>query len=257
MQSVYELNPGNNVAGRKGRKLALVTGASGDMGRAISQVLARDGMHVLLHAHQNPENADRLAAKIRQSGGSAETLQFDVCDNKLCEKILAQICADQAIQVLVSNAGIQNDAPMAGMGPQQWNDVVDVNLNGFFNVCQPLLLPMARTRWGRIIAVSSIAAKLGNRGQSNYAAAKAGLESAVRSLSQEMASRGITANCVAPGVITGKMTEGVFDDGFIKQMIPAKRAGEPEEVAELIGFLASERSAYITGQVIGINGGMA
>ncbi|HDH08881.1 MAG TPA: SDR family oxidoreductase, partial [Gammaproteobacteria bacterium] len=148
------------------------------------------------------------------------------------------------------------DAPLAGMSHEQWHRVVDVSLHGFYNVTQPLLLPMMRTRWGRVIAVSSVAAQLGNRGQANYAAAKAGLHGAIKSLSQELASRGITANIVAPGIIQGEMTDNTFDKETIKKMVPAQRAGKPEEVADLVAFLASDRAAYISGQVIGINGGI-
>ena len=161
------------------------------------------------------------------------------------------------IQVLVNNAGIHDDAVMPGMSTAQWSRVIDVSLNGFFNVTQPLLMPMIRTRWGRIVNISSVAAIMGNRGQANYAAAKAGLHGATKSLSLELASRGITVNTVAPGIIESPATEAIFPKEAIVKLVPMQRAGQPEEVAELVSFLASPRAAYISGQIISINGGMA
>jgi len=159
--------------------------------------------------------------------------------------------------VLVNNAGIHDDAPLAGMSAAQWRRVVDVSLNGFFNVTQPLLLPMMGTRWGRIVSLSSVAAVLGNRGQANYAAAKAGLHGASKSLALEVASRGVTVNVVAPGIIESAMTALLFDAEAIKAMVPMKRAGTADEVASLVAFLASPEAGYISGQVISINGAMA
>jgi 3-oxoacyl-[acyl-carrier protein] reductase len=161
------------------------------------------------------------------------------------------------IQILVNNAGIHADAPLAGMSREQWRSVIDVTLNGFYNVTQPLLLPMMSTRWGRIISLSSIAAITGNRGQANYAAAKAALHGASKSLAHELASRGVTVNVVAPGIIESPMTEQSFPAERIKQLVPMQRAGRPDEVAELVGFLSSEGAAYISAQVISINGAMA
>ncbi len=158
--------------------------------------------------------------------------------------------------MLVNNAGIHDDAVMPGMKPEQWSRVVDVSLNGFFNVTQPLLLPMLGTRWGRIVSVSSVAALSGNRGQTNYAAAKAGLHGATKALALELASRGITVNAVAPGIIESPMSGETFDRESIERLVPMKRPGKPEEVADLIGFLASERAGYISGQIISINGAM-
>ena len=237
-------------------KQALVTGGSGDIGSAICHKLAQQGMHVIVHAMNRPERAEQVAASIIKSGGSAESICFDVTDAEASRKILENELADRPIQVIVSNAGIHDDAPLAGMSSKQWHRVIDVSLHGFYNVTQPLLLPMMRTRWGRVVAISSIAGQLGNRGQANYAAAKAGLHGAIKSLSQELASRGVTANVVAPGIIQGEMTEAVFDQDMIKKMVPAQRAGTPDEVAELVAFLASDKAAYISGQVIGINGGI-
>jgi 3-oxoacyl-[acyl-carrier protein] reductase len=161
------------------------------------------------------------------------------------------------IQILVNNAGIHDDAVMPGMRQEQWASVIDVSLNGFFNVTQPLLLPMIRTRWGRIINISSVAAVMGNRGQANYAAAKAGLHGATRALALELASRGITVNTVAPGIIASPATDTIFPKEAIAKLVPMQRAGQPEEVADLVAFLASERAGYISGQLISINGAMA
>jgi 3-oxoacyl-[acyl-carrier protein] reductase len=157
----------------------------------------------------------------------------------------------------VHNAGIHDDAPLAGMGEGQWRRVIDVSLHGFFHATQPLLLPMARARFGRIVAVSSVAATLGNRGQVNYAAAKSALHGAAKSLAREMASRNITVNVVAPGIIEGHLTETLFAPDQVKAMIPAGRTGTPAEVAGVVAFLCSDAASYLNGQVIGVNGGMA
>ena len=238
-------------------KRALITGGSGAIGAAIARRLARDGLHVIVHANRNREQAEAVAGEIRSAGGSAETTAFDVADGKASAQALETLLAVGPIQVLVNNAGIHDDAPLAGMTPQQWKRVVDVSLHGFFNVTQPLLLPMLATRWGRIVSVSSIAAVIGNRGQANYAAAKAGLHGASKSLALEIASRGVTVNVVAPGIIQTPMTANVFSVEQIAALVPMKRAGSADEVAELVAFLASSEAGYITGQVISINGGMA
>ena len=236
---------------------ALVTGGSGDLGGAICRQLAADGLHVIVHANANLARAEQLVADIRAAGGSAQAIAFDVADEDATRAGIDALLADGPVQVVVNNAGIHDDAPMAGMSSAQWRRVVDVSLHGFFHVTQPLLLPMARTRWGRIVSVSSVAAVLGNRGQTNYAAAKAALHGATKSLAREMASRGITANVVAPGVIAGRMAQQTFTEDAIRQMVPAARAGRPEEVAALVTFLCSEAAGYINGQVIGIDGGMS
>ncbi|MGY1425986.1 3-oxoacyl-ACP reductase FabG [Lysobacter sp. A289] len=235
---------------------ALVTGGSGDIGSAICARLAADGMHVIVHANANLERAAQVVAAIHHEGGSAQAVGFDVTDGAATRTAIDTLLLDGPIQVVINNAGIHDDAPMAGMDEEQWRRVIDVSVHGFFNVTQPLLLPMARTRWGRVVSVSSVAAVLGNRGQSNYAAAKSALHGASKSLAREMASRGITVNVVAPGVIEGRMADQAFAPEMIKQMVPAGRAGQPAEVAALVGFLCSRDAGYINGQVIGVNGGM-
>ena len=235
---------------------ALVTGGSGSIGAAACRRLAADGRHVYVHANSRPPRAEKLAAEITASGGSAQAVSFDIADRDATGTALQKLLDDGPIQIVVNNAGVHDDAVMPGMRPEQWSRVIDVSLNGFFNVTQPLLIPMIGTRWGRIVSVSSVAALAGNRGQTNYAAAKAGLHGATKALALELASRGITVNVVAPGIIESAMTEDVFSRDAIEKFVPMKRAGTPEEVAELIGFLASERAAYISGQIISINGAM-
>ena len=235
---------------------ALVTGGSGGLGSVIAMQLAQDGYDVWVHANSQLQKAEQLVEDIRQAGGCAHAICFDLTDINATEKSIETILKTGAIQVLVNNAGIHDDAVMAGMTYEQWQKVIDVSLNGFFNVTQPLLLPMIRTRWGRVINIASVAGIMGNRGQANYAAAKAGLIGASKTLALELASRKITVNVVAPGVMAGEMADSSFPQERIKQIVPMQRAGEPQEVADLVSFLASEKSSYITGQVISINGGV-
>lgn len=236
---------------------ALVTGGSGAIGAAICRRLAADGLHVIVHANSHLASAQSLCDELQNSGGSAQAVQFDVTDSNATQTTLEALLEDGPIQVLVNNAGIHDDAVFPGMQRQQWHRVIDVSLHGFFNVTQPLSMPMIRSRWGRIISISSIAGLTGNRGQTNYAAAKGALHAASKSLALELATRGITVNAVAPGIISSDMTKDVFDSTTIANLVPMKRAGKPEEVAALVGFLASDSAAYITGQVISVNGGMA
>jgi len=237
-------------------KRSLVTGGSGGIGAAICRRLAADGRHVYVHANKRLAEAEKIVSDIKARGGSAAAVAFDVTDRDRSEAALQKMLDEGPIQIVVNNAGIHDDAVMPGMKREQWSRVIDVSLNGFFNVTQPLLLAMIGTRWGRIVSVSSVAALAGNRGQTNYAAAKAGLHGATKALALELASRGITVNAVAPGIIASSMTEGLFPREIIDKLVPMKRAGTPEEVADLIGFLASEQAGYISGQIISVNGAM-
>jgi 3-oxoacyl-[acyl-carrier protein] reductase len=237
-------------------KRALVTGGSGGIGAAICRRLAADGYFVYVHANRNLARAQTLVDAIRAAGGQAEAIAFDVTDADASRAALEALVADAPIQVLVNNAGIHDDAVFPGMRAAQWHGVLDVSLNGFFNVTQPLTMPMIRSRWGRIINITSIAGLTGNRGQTNYAAAKGALHAATKSLSLELASRGITVNAVAPGIIQTGMIDGVFDKQAIEAMVPMKRAGTPEEVANVVSFLASDQASYLSGQIISVNGGM-
>jgi 3-oxoacyl-[acyl-carrier protein] reductase len=238
-------------------KRALVTGGSGVIGMAICRDLAAQGMHVIVHANARSDAAAALVQELASKAGSAEAVQFDLRDGDATSAALVRVLESGPVQVLVNNAGIIDDAPLAGMSEAQWLRVIDVSLNGFYRVTQPLLLPMLRTRWGRIVNISSVAASIGNRGQTNYAAAKAGLHGATKSLALEVAKRGVTVNTVAPGIIASPVIERSFDAERIRALVPAERAGTPEDVAALVGFLVSDRAGYITGQLIGVNGGFA
>ena len=238
------------------KKKALVTGGSGDLGSAIAKQLAEDGYEVWIHANSQLEKVESLVHQLNQKGYLAYSICFDITNIAAVEKAVEVLLDSGSIQIIVNNAGIHDDAVMAGMTHKQWQYVLDVSLNGFFNITQPLLLSMTRKRWGRIINIASVAGIIGNRGQTNYAAAKAGLIGASKSLALELASRQITVNVVAPGVIAGEMTEKSFTQDRVKQVVPMQRLGRAQEVADLVSFLASEKSSYITGQVLSINGGM-
>ena len=238
-------------------RYALVTGGSGGIGAALCRRLARDGLHVYVHAHRSGAQAAQLVAQIEAAGGAASAVGFDVTDGAAARQALEPLLERGPIQVLVNNAGLHDDAVLPAMTPAQWQLVIEVSVHGFYHVTQPLLLPMIRTRWGRIINVSSVAALIGNRGQVNYAAAKGALNAATKALALEVATRGITVNAVAPGIIATPMSAGLFDAATIERLVPLNRAGSAEEVAALVSFLASDEAAYITGQIISVSGGMA
>jgi len=233
------------------RRRALVTGGSGGIGSAICRRLADDGLDVVVHANRNLESARRLAGDI---GGSA--VAFDVVDARATLAALESVLEHGPIQVLVNNAGVHDDAAFPGMTREQWGRVIAVAIDGFYNVTHPLSLPMIRTRWGRIINITSVTAEIGNRGQTNYAAAKGALHAIARSLARELASRGVTVNCVSPGLIDTAMSANEFDDAAIRRLVPLQRAGTAEEVAHAVSFLASDAAGYITGQIVPVNGGM-
>ncbi len=238
-------------------KRALITGGNSPIGIAICQELTSMGFHIIVHGHHHQELCETITRQLIEGGGSAEFICCDLTDRETTERTMNTILEIGPVQVIVHNAGIYADAPLAGMSTQQWHHVIDVSLHGFFHVTQPLLLPMIRTRWGRIITISSLSGMIGHRGQTNYSAAKSGLHGATRSLATEVASRGITVNVVAPGLIQSPSTDDAFTVEQIESMVPMKRVGKPEEVASVVGFLASEKASYLSGQIIGVNGAMA
>jgi 3-oxoacyl-[acyl-carrier protein] reductase len=237
---------------------ALVTGGSRGIGAAISLALAKAGHPIVLNFRSNREAAEQVKARIEEAGGSCELLQFDVADAEAAGKAIEALAADEErpIGVLVNNAGIARDNTFPMMKREEWDAVIRTTLDGFYNVTRPLVMPMVRRRWGRIINIASVSGISGNRGQVNYSAAKAGIIGATRALAQEVARRNVTVNAVAPGLIETDMIKGAPIEEITK-MIPMRRAGRAEEVAALVAFLASDDAGYITGQVVGINGGLA
>lgn len=236
-------------------KRALVSGGSSPIGAAIARELARQGHHVIVQSSRNHAAAEEAVDGILRAGGSAEAIVLDLTRVEDTLERLGAMVESAPIQIFVHNAGLRRDMPFAAMEPDDWREVVNVNLNGFYAALRPLILPMMRTRWGRVIAISSLTAVIGNRGQTNYAAAKGGLLPLVKSLTREYGSRGITANVVAPGLIATPETERLGNFDQLRSLCPAGRAGRPEEVAAIVGFLASDASGYISGQMIAVDGG--
>ncbi len=238
-------------------KQVLITGSSRGIGKASALYLAKNGYNIVLHCNKNMEKALEVRKEIETYGVNARILQFNVKDREDCRQILTEDIEKNGIYYgVVLNAGIARDNVFPAMEDDEWDDVIGTNLGGFYNVLKPVVMPMIQNRVkGRIIAMSSISGLSGNRGQVNYSASKAGIIGAVKALSLELAKRGITVNCIAPGVIETDMIKDLPVDEM-KKLIPMKRAGKPEEVASLVNYLMSEDSSYITGQVISVNGGL-
>jgi len=235
----------------------LVTGASKGIGRAIAERLARDGFAVAVHYGSDRAGAEATMAAIRNGGGTVRVLGFDIADRAQCrERLEADIAEHGAYYGVVLNAGITRDNAFPALDDEAWDSVLDTNLGGFYNVLHPLIMPMVRARRpGRIVTLSSLSGLTGNRGQVNYSAAKAGIIGATKALAVELASRNITVNCVAPGLIETQMIEGLPLDEIVKA-IPMQRIGRPQEVAAAVSFLCSDDASYVTRQVISVNGGM-
>lgn len=237
---------------------ALVTGAARGIGKAIAIKLAADGYHVLINYRSNDAEAEKTVAQIVEKGGSASLLKFNVSDREEVIRVLGgwlEQHPDSVIEVLINNAGIRNDNLLMWMEPADWDGVIDTNLTGMYNVTKTLINQMLLNRYGRIVNIVSLSGLKGVAGQMNYSAAKAGVIGATKALAQEVGKRGITVNAVAPGYIKTDMTQDI-NEKDAKAMIPANRFGEPEEVAELVSFLASRKASYITAEVISINGGL-
>jgi 3-oxoacyl-[acyl-carrier protein] reductase len=238
-------------------KTVLVTGSSRGIGRAIAQRLSRDDFEVVLHCRSQREAAETALAAIREQGGQGRILQFDIADRQQCREALeADMAANGPYYGVICNAGIARDNAFPALSDEDWDGVIHTNLDGFYNILQPVIMPMVRKRQGgRIVTLSSVSGVMGNRGQVNYSAAKAGIIGASKALALEMAKRRITVNCIAPGLINTEMVDESIEQEALK-MIPMRRMGEPEEVAGLVAFLLSDEAAYITRQVISVNGGM-
>ena len=237
-------------------KKILVTGASGGIGRAIALDCAKAGYYVICHYNRGHEKAESLLEEIKAAGGNGELIQFDIADREDCRaKLDAMTEKHGALWGIINNAGIAKDNTFAGLSGEEWDSVVHTNLDSFYNVLNPLVMPLARKKKGRIITIASVSGIIGNRGQTNYSASKAGIIGATKALATELASRSITVNCIAPGLIETDMIKDAPMD-MIMQTIPMRRAGKPSEVSSLAVFLLSEEAGYITRQVISVNGGL-
>ena len=238
-------------------KSVLITGASGGIGLAIAEAVAKEGYTVVAHYNRNSAPIEALAERIRENGGNIRMLQFDIGNREQCREVLEKDIEENGVYYgVITNAGVCSDAAFPAMTDNDWDKVLNTNLNGFYNVVHPIVMPMCRKRKGRIITISSVSGVIGNRGQVNYSASKAGLIGATKALATELASRNITVNSVAPGVIETEMIKDAPLE-YILPSIPMKRVGKPEEVAATVVFLLSEGAAYITRQVISVNGGLA
>ena len=238
-------------------KMVLVTGSSRGIGREIAIYLAENGFDIVLHCNKNIQKAEETLKEVQSLGRQARILQFNISNREECKKILTKDIEENGCYFgVVLNAGISKDNVFPAMTGEEWDDVLDTNLGGFYNVLRPVVMPMISSRIkGRIVTMSSISGLGGNRGQVNYSASKAGIIGATKALALELAKRGITVNCVAPGVIESDMTKDLPVEE-LKKMIPMKRFGTPKEVAGLVNYLMSEDASYITGQVISVNGGL-
>ncbi|MEZ4359271.1 MAG: 3-oxoacyl-ACP reductase FabG [Kofleriaceae bacterium] len=237
------------------RRTAFITGASRGIGAAIARALAADGLDLVLTCVHQREAADALADELRAQGRQVWVSQFDVRDAAQARAAIEAVLAETTVEVLINNAGVIADGSFPGLLADAWHRVLDTSLDGFFHVTQPLVLPMARRRWGRVVNLASLSGVHGNRGQVNYSAAKAGLIGATKALALELAGRNITVNAVAPGLIDTEMIAQAPIEELLKH-IPMKRLGTAQEVAELVAFLVSDKAAYLTGQVITLSGGL-
>ena len=237
-------------------KTVLITGSSRGIGKETALYLAQNGYNIVLHCNKSIDKLEEVKKAIQNIGRNVRCLQFDITDRKKCADVLLKDIEDNgAYYAVVLNAGIAKDNPFPALEDEEWDSVINTNLNSLYNVLKPIVMPMIQKRNGRIVTLSSVSGQTGNRGQVNYSASKAGIIGATKALSRELAKRKITVNCVAPGIIETDMISEIPSE-IISEMIPMKRVGKAKEVASLINYLLSEDASYITGQVISVNGGM-